>query len=797
MNKHYLKQFLSSILLLCASFIFATAQNLEVIGQLSYSQDLSDIWGYYDSSTGIEYAIVGVYNGTSIVSLADPTQPEELFFIEGAETIWRDMKVYDHYAYVINEGDNGMLIIDLAGLSDATPTIETFYWTGGNYQGINVGFSTAHNVFIDEKNYLYILGANFGVGGAIILDLNINPINPPIVGIYNERYVHDAFVRDDMLWTAEVNDGIMSAVDISDRSNPTVLGTVSTPDDFTHNCWLSDDSQYMFTTDEVSGGYLGAFNVSDVTDMKEVGRIRSSEGEGVIPHNTFVVGDFLVTSYYRDGVTIHDISNPNAMVQVGHYDTSPNFSGNGFNGCWGVFPYTHSGLIFASDMEEGLYILSPTYKNAAFLDGTITDADTGSGLSGVNITIEGTSTSTTSEFGGNFITGIAESGTYDVTFELWGYEAQTISVNLNNSETVFENITLQALPNFAIAGSILDATTGLPVTDAQVTISHPQVNYNLTTDVNGTFTVSNFWEADYTISVSGGWGYLPTVIETQSFSANDNYVSLYLNKGYYDDFASDYGWEVSGNAGAGVWELGEPVGTEFFVGYINPEYDVSTDIGDQCFVTGNGGGDAGNDDVDDGVTILTSPIFDLSTYQNASISYYRWFVNEGGQGSPPNDALTVKITNGVETVTVETVTNSQSFWVEHDFSVSDFITPTSNMQMIFEAADNPAGHLVEAGIDVFQILDDIVGIENQDEQAMQVSVYPNPVVSELQIDLNKLPADNYHFQLFDMYGRILFEKTTMNNEMTVKRQNWPAGMYYYNIVNDENKSLATGKVFLK
>jgi len=119
------------------------------------------------------------------------------------------------------------------------------------------------------------------------------------------------------------------------------------------------------------------------------------------------------------------------------------------------------------------------------------------------------------------------------------------------------------------------------------------------------------------------------------------------------------------------------------------------------------------------------------------------------------------------------------------------------MQMIFEAADNPAGHLVEAGIDVFQVLDDIVGIKNQAAPAMQVSVYPNPVVSELQINLNELPADNYHFQLFDMYGRMLFEQKTTNIELTVKRQSWPTGMYYYSISNDKTKTLATGKVFLK
>ena len=36
------------------------------------------------------------------------------------------------------------------------------------------------------------------------------------------------------------------------------------------------------------------------------------------------------------------------------------------------------------------------------------------------------------------------------------------------------------------------------------------------------------------------------------------------------------------------------------------------------------------DDVDNGETILTSPVFDLSNYSDPVISYERWFVDKYG-----------------------------------------------------------------------------------------------------------------------------------------------------------------------
>ena len=77
-----------------------------------------------------------------------------------------------------------------------------------------------------------------------------------------------------------------------------------------------------------------------------------------------MIGDYLVISYYRDGVIIVDVSDPANMVEVGQFDTSPFSSAPGFQGCWGAYPYLSSGNILATDRQEGLFVLSPNYVEA-------------------------------------------------------------------------------------------------------------------------------------------------------------------------------------------------------------------------------------------------------------------------------------------------------------------------------------------------------------------------------------------------------------------------------------------------
>ena len=310
------------------AFFFAQL-NLSFVSQYSYPGsrgDCSDIWGYVDQ-LGNEYAIVGNQTGTSIVSLADPFNPVEVFYSPGANTIWRDMKVWGTTAYITNEGGNGLKIIDLSNLPGAITAGDVYQFTGSTYP-----FTTAHNIYIDEVGRAYICGANNGQGGVIILDVDTDPFNPIELGRYNEFYVHDVYVRNDTLWGGAIEDGFLCVADVSDPANIQTLATHFTPGNFTHQVWLSDDGQTLFTNDEISGGYVAAYDVSDIGNITESDKIQSSPGQDVIPHNTFVLGNFVITSFYRDGVVVHDATYPSNLIEVGNYDTAPSFGGDGFNG---------------------------------------------------------------------------------------------------------------------------------------------------------------------------------------------------------------------------------------------------------------------------------------------------------------------------------------------------------------------------------------------------------------------------------------------------------------------------------
>ncbi|MGB0839485.1 MAG: LVIVD repeat-containing protein, partial [Chitinophagales bacterium] len=283
--------------------------NMTLEGELDYTQELSDIWGYTDGQ-GQEYAIVGVYNGVSIVDIStDPSNPTEVAFLSGVNITWRDIKIWGNYAYVINESSaaSGLRIIDLSNLpASVTDTHST----------LGVGFRDAHNIFIDENGIGYLFGSTtVGAGnvgqGTLMIDLNTDPLNPTYLGIYNTNYVHDAFVRGDTMWASEIYAGQVAVVDVSDKANPVILGTKDTPKDFAHACWPNDDNTVLYVLEEKQDAWVLAYDVSDVTDIQELDRYQSLPGTNVIPHNTFVINqNFVVNSYYTSGVVILDATHP-------------------------------------------------------------------------------------------------------------------------------------------------------------------------------------------------------------------------------------------------------------------------------------------------------------------------------------------------------------------------------------------------------------------------------------------------------------------------------------------------------
>ena len=93
----------------------------------------------------------------------------------GAST-WRDVKVFDQYAYAVTEASGGIQIFDLTQIDNGQVSVVD---TGGQ-----VGPNTSHNVTINaDSGYLYLTGSNTSNGGLIAFDLS-NPESPQQVGAW-------------------------------------------------------------------------------------------------------------------------------------------------------------------------------------------------------------------------------------------------------------------------------------------------------------------------------------------------------------------------------------------------------------------------------------------------------------------------------------------------------------------------------------------------------------------------------------------------------------------------------------
>lgn len=751
-------KFFATLALWLAIIPLCAQLNATLVSNFDYEEAVNDVWGYV-APDGTEYALIGLDNGVSVVSLADPRQPVEVGRTTGANSPWRDLKTYGGFAYVTaDRGQDGLTVIDLRHLPESISFTNEIY----EVPGFATPFLRAHNIYIDTLAGLAFTAGgdgNVNRGGVLIFDLNANPERPPLVAVGPEIYAHDVYVRDSMMYNSEINDGQLSIYDFRDLDNITLVGRTATPSTFTHNAWLSDDANFVYTTDEVGNAPVAAFDISDPSNPELVDEYRplNSLNTGTIPHNVHVIDDYLSVSYYTDGLTVADASDPTNIIEVANWDTWPGASG-GFNGAWGAYPFLPSGLTLVSDRQTGLYVVDVNYKRAARLRGAITEQGSGTAINGASVVIDSEQLNEgITDPLGRYATGIADGGTYQVTVSAPGYRSFTTTIALVNGQTQEFNAELSLLATFNPTVSVVDEDSGQPIGEAVLALSNENQEYAGRTEANGNLTLEEVFDYDYEVVVTA-WGYRARTFASLPASQLDG-TTFRLERGYEDDFVSDLGWTITGTASDGAWALGTPGTTQGNGTILQPGFDAPNDLGERCYFTGLAGGSTGQDDVDNGTTILTSPVFDPRDILTPRLSYQYWFANASG-ATLLNDTLRVAISNGTDTVVLAEYTGLNNEWTSDEVLLEDFIDLTGAMQLIVTTADQEErGHIVEAGFDNFAITE---GRSTSTEEelptaAIDLQIFPNPTPATFTINYDFGDYQGVHLRLIGIDGRLIGE----------------------------------------
>ena len=641
---------------LCGGEVFESL-NVDLLSQIplngfaSNPSSANDCWGYV-SPSGREYALMGLRNAMAVVEITDPVNPVIIEEISHNNTLWGDVKVYLDHAYVVNDnGGGGMDVIDLSDVDNGTVTLVQRLTTGG--------LSVSHNIAIDASSgFLYTCGSNLNGGRLVAYDLS-DPDNPVVAGQMPSDQgvnVHDAQV---VTYTTGPNAGKQIAFcavagtgldiyDVTDKSNMFRLSRSVYPNlSICHQCWLSDDRQYLYVNDETDG--VNETLIFDVTDLSSPSLVNTyTAGVAATDHNLYVMDGFVYEADYRAGVRVFCADDPVNPIQVGWFDTFPPSDTNGFSGAWSCYPYFPSGTLIVSDENRGLFVLDPS---PALVAGSVVFTypnglpDTLSPFGGTTVRIETA----------GICSGTAAAGTGMLHYD--------------------DGSGLVSVPMNSVSDNVYDAVFG--------TVECGQdVSWYVTAETTGGTTVFN-----------------PSGAPTNPYTA---IATAGLKLTFSDDFEADLGWTATNSGAAdGDWERGVPIDDPGW------DYDPASDAdgSGQCWLTDNTPGDS---DVDGGGFVyLTSPPLDMST-PNLMLSYDYFVRLTNPTGS---DGMWAQITSDVDAPTWFILTfhlnDGGLDWHHQSFTPAQLaatgVTLTANTTVRFTGNDFNVDTVVELGIDAFQI----------------------------------------------------------------------------------------------
>ncbi len=227
-------------------------------------------------------------------------------------------------------------------------------------------------------------------------------VNEPVLfpdgGSESTTGCHDitAYPERGIAAAACLGDGLL--LDISDPVAPRVLDRVRNPDfAFWHSATFTDDARNVLFTDELGGGSAAVcteeagpehganaiYSLHGSGDQSEL-EFRSyyklprhqTETENCVAHNGSLIPvpgqDFFVQSWYQGGVSVIDLTDPDAPREIGHFDRGPwDPQALRVAGSWSAYYY--NGHVYSSDIRHGIDVLRLTDPRLKAAEGMVSD----------------------------------------------------------------------------------------------------------------------------------------------------------------------------------------------------------------------------------------------------------------------------------------------------------------------------------------------------------------------------------------------------------------------------------------
>jgi choice-of-anchor B domain-containing protein len=344
----------------------------------------SDLWGWTDSATGREYALMGRSTGVSFIDITNPQSPIYLGNLppHSVSSAWRSIKVYNNYAFVVSEAiGHGMQVFDLTQLRNVPSPPVTFTETA-HYNG----FSRAHTLAINEQTgFAYAAGSRDTCSGGLHMVNVQNPLAPAFAGcVDQDGYTHETecviyhgpdatYQGHELCFSA--NEDTLTIVDVTNKSAPAQLSRTGYDGrGYTHQGWLTDDHAQFLLDDELDERDFGGnsrtyiWNLSNLA-APSVASVYNGPSSS-IDHNLYVRGRYAYEANYRSGLRILDAANTSlfSLNERAFFDIYPLNDDAAFNGAWGNYPYFRSGTVIVSGIEQGLFVLRPNLPHRSYID---------------------------------------------------------------------------------------------------------------------------------------------------------------------------------------------------------------------------------------------------------------------------------------------------------------------------------------------------------------------------------------------------------------------------------------------